>query len=105
MVQIPRGPENLLCPFWQKPMEEVCHKCPMWTQLRGLDPQTGEPIPDEWNCAIGHMPKLLIENSQQSRQTGASVDKTATEIFKFHKSMVDMNNLAIASQNNQKLID
>lgn len=105
MAQVPRGPENLLCPFWQKPMEDVCHKCPFWTQLRGVDPQTGEPVLDEWNCSLGHLPRLLVENSQQSRQTGASADKVATEISKFHKSMVDMNNLAIAQQKSQGLLE
>ena len=83
MPLIPRGPENLHCPFWHKPMSECCHICPLWTQLRGVDPQTGEPIPDEWNCAIGHMPKLLVENSQMSRQTGAAVESLRNRVKEF----------------------
>jgi hypothetical protein len=66
----------------------------MWQMLRGVHPQTGEPIPDEWNCALAHSTKLLIENSQQSRQAGASADKVATEVKNFHDKMVQMNHLA-----------
>lgn len=92
MAQIPRGHENLFCPFWQKPMDQVCHKCPMWVQIRGTDPNTGETIADEWQCSITWLPKLLIENSQQSRQAGASADKVATEVRKLTNTVVDLNN-------------
>ena len=39
----------------------------------GGEPQTGKEI-DEWDCAVKWMPMLLIENSQQQRQTGAAVE-------------------------------
>jgi hypothetical protein len=96
MTQIPRGPDHLYCPFWKKRMSTVCHTCPMWQMLRGVHPQTGEPIPDEWNCSLGHITKLLIEGAQQSRQAGASADKVATEVAKFHQKMVQMNHVASA---------
>lgn len=76
--RIPMGPENLYCPFWQKPMCEVCHKCPLWTQVRGTDPNTGEEV-DDWNCSLGWLPMMLIENAQQSRQTGAAVESFRNE--------------------------
>jgi hypothetical protein len=35
---------------------------------------------------------MLMENSQQQRQTGASTDKVATEIDKFRAQMAKQNN-------------
>ena len=53
-------------------------KCSWFTQIRGTHPQTGEEI-DEWGCAVVWMPTLLIENSQQQRQTGAAVESFRNE--------------------------
>lgn len=80
-----RGPDDLYCPFWRQKMAKVCHTCPFWQQLRGVNPQTGEPVPDEWNCSLGHITKLLLENAQQARQAGASMDKVATEVHKVNQ--------------------
>ena len=55
--------------------------CAWFTQLRGNNPNTGEPI-DEWGCAIAWIPVLLIENSQQQRQTGAAVESFRNEVVK-----------------------
>ena len=55
--------------------------CAWFTQLRGNNPQTGEPV-DEWGCAIAWIPVLLIENSQQQRQTGAAVESFRNEVIK-----------------------
>jgi len=53
--------------------------CAWFTQLRGNNPNTGEPV-DEWGCAIAWIPVLLIENSQQQRQTGAAVESFRNEM-------------------------
>ena len=53
-------------------------KCAWFTQVRGTNPQTGEPV-DEWGCAVTWMPMLLIENSQQQRQTGAAIESFRNE--------------------------
>ena len=94
MPQIPRGEEHLKCPLWKKSMAEVCHTCPLWVQIRGKDPQSMQEI-DHWGCSLMWLPKLLIEGAQMSRQAGASADKVATEVAKFHHSMVQMNALNI----------
>ncbi len=60
-------------------------ECGWFMQLRGTNPNTGEPV-DEWGCAIAWLPMLLIENSQQQRQTGAAVES-------FRNEMVKSNNL------------
>jgi hypothetical protein len=58
-------------------------KCNWFTQVRGVNPNTGKEV-DEWSCAITWFPILLIENSQQQRQTGAAVES-------FRNEMVDAN--------------
>ena len=53
-------------------------KCSWFTQIRGTHPQTGQEI-DEWGCAVTWIPTLLIENSQQQRQSGAAVESFRNE--------------------------
>ena len=69
------------CPLIKKDCIQT--KCAWFTQVRGTHPQTGQEV-DEWGCAISWMPVLLIENSQQQRQTGAAVES-------FRNEMVDSN--------------
>ena len=59
------------CPLLQK--ECIGLQCAWITQVRGTNPNTSEEV-DEWDCAVKWMPMLLIENSQQQRQTGAAVE-------------------------------
>lgn len=105
MAQTPHGYEHLNCPFWQKPMSEVCHKCPMWVQIRGTDPNTGETVSDEWQCSFTWLPKMLLETALHTRHATASTDKVATEISKFHESMALFNTLAIAPGNRPPLLE
>lgn len=81
MAQIPHADKGLTCPLHKQPMEKVCHKCPLWMNVRGLNPQTGDPV-DQWNCSLAWLPMLLIENAQQSRQTGAAVESFRNEMIK-----------------------
>lgn len=81
MKQIPRGPENLYCPFWRKKMSSVCHTCPQWQQFRGRNPNTGEDV-DQWQCAAAILPMLLIEASQQVRHAGAATESLRNEVVK-----------------------
>lgn len=46
-----------------------------------MDPQTGQQI-DKPGCAVAWLPILTVENSQQQRQTAATVDKVANEVQK-----------------------
>ena len=66
------------CPLIKKDCVQT--KCAWFTQVRGTHPQTAEPV-DEWGCAISWMPVLLIENSQQQRQTGAAVESFRNEML------------------------
>ena len=55
--------------------------CAWFVKLAGTDPNTGKPV-DEFGCAMAWMPMLLIENAQQSRQTGAAVESFRNEMVK-----------------------
>ncbi|WP_210203753.1 hypothetical protein [Phyllobacterium sophorae] len=56
-------------------------KCNWFTQIRGTNPNTGEPV-DHWGCAVAWLPTLLIENAQQSRQQGAAIESFRNEMVK-----------------------
>jgi hypothetical protein len=68
---------------WCPLIGEECMKlkCEWFTQVRGKNPQTNEDV-DEWGCAVTWLPMLLIENSQQQRQTGAAVESFRNETVK-----------------------
>ena len=53
--------------------------CGWFMKVRGTNPNTGEEF-DEWGCAIAWLPVLMIENSQQQRQTGAAVESFRNEM-------------------------
>ena len=86
--KIPRGEDHLNCPLWQKPMSEVCHKCPWWVEVRGANPQTGEDASD-WQCAITWGPLLAINIAQQARQTGAAVESFRNETVRNNAGLCD----------------
>lgn len=67
------------CPLWRAPCKE--HKCRWYVQVQGHNPNTGV-MENRWDCAVAWFPFLMIENSQQQRQTGASADKVANEVKK-----------------------
>ena len=64
-------------------------KCSWFTQIRGTHPQTGQEI-DEWGCAVNWIPTLLIENSQQQRQTGAAVESFRNETISRISTTINM---------------
>jgi hypothetical protein len=55
--------------------------CAWFIQVRGTNPNTGKEV-DEWACSMAWLPVLLIENSQQQRQTGAAVESFRNEMVK-----------------------
>ena len=55
--------------------------CNRWMQIRGNNPNTGDPV-NEYKCIDDWLPILLIENSQQQRQTGAAVESFRNEMSK-----------------------
>ena len=55
--------------------------CAWFLKIRGTNPNTGEEL-DDYGCAMAWMPVLMIENSQQQRQTGAAVESFRNEMVK-----------------------
>lgn len=77
--QIPRGSEDFICPLHSKKMSLVCHKCPWWQKVVGVDSNTGHPV-DRWDCAIALLPMLTINTANQSREAGAATESMRNEI-------------------------
>lgn len=101
-MQKPINDSGEICPFHQKDVRKVCHKCPLYVQIRGMNPNTGEDI-DHWGCALTFMPILTIDNTQQQRQTGAAVESFRNEMVKANEMVV---RATLASRlNDPKLIE
>jgi len=75
------------CPLIKK--DCIQNKCAWFIQLRGHDPNTGKEI-DEWGCSIAWMPILMIENSQQQRQTGAAVESFRNEMVQANATTTEL---------------
>jgi hypothetical protein len=54
------------------------HRCMWYTQIAGMNPQTGEPI-DEWKCAITWLPLLSVEMSMTNRGQTAAIESFRNE--------------------------
>jgi hypothetical protein len=67
------------CPLLKKDCIEI--KCEWYTQVRGINPNTGQEV-DDWQCAVNLLPVLLIENSAQQRSTSAAVESFRNESVK-----------------------
>ena len=79
--------QGSLCPLLKKDCVQM--QCAWFTQLRGKNPQTGADV-DEWGCAVTWLPMLMIENSQQQRQTGAAVESFRNEMVKANDATVNL---------------
>lgn len=86
-----------ICPL----VGEECwgHECELYVKLRGTHPQTGEPI-DEYRCSWQWIPVLLVENSQQQRQTGAAVESFRNEMTKGVNKMLEIAKINTTKQLN-----
>lgn len=53
--------------------------CNRWMQIAGNNPNTGEPL-NKCDCIDNWGPVLMIENSQQQRQTAAAIESFRNEM-------------------------
>jgi hypothetical protein len=83
------------CPLLKKDCIE--NKCEWYHQVRGMNPNTGEPV-DEWQCAVNLLPVLLIENSQQQRSTSAAVESFRNETVKSSSTLNQILACAVSNQ-------
>ena len=77
--------QGTYCPLIKK--ECIQLQCSWFSQVRGTNPNTGKEI-DEYACAIAWLPVLLIENSNQQRQTGAAVESFRNEMVSSNQSNI-----------------
>lgn len=77
------GPLDNICPHLSGKNEVACieHRCRLFVQIMGQDPQTGEQI-NKWGCTYEFMPMLIIEGAQMGRQTGAAVESLRNEVVR-----------------------
>lgn len=69
--------KTAVCPLLKGPCLE--HGCEWYSHLIGANPQTGEQV-DQWVCVVVALPMLMLENSQQQRQTGAAIESFRNEM-------------------------
>lgn len=62
-----------------KPCRQL--ECAWFMKLAGTNPNTGKEI-EEWGCSMAWLPIMVLENSQQQRQTGAAVESFRNEMVK-----------------------
>lgn len=79
------------CPFWRGPCRE--HACRLYIQIHGANPNTGEQV-NKYDCSFAWLPFLLIENSQQQRQTGAAVESFRNEVVASRDQTVAIQEIA-----------
>lgn len=73
------------CPLLKKDCVQL--QCNWFIQIRGKDTNTGKDV-DEWGCSIAWLPHLLIENANQTRQTGAATESFRNEMVKASENTV-----------------
>ena len=56
-------------------------ECAWFMKVAGVNPNTGKDV-EEWGCSMAWLPILMIENSQQQRQTGSAVESFRNEMVK-----------------------
>lgn len=71
--------------------------CPKYICVAGTNPNTGEQV-NQYGCADTFIPILLIENSQQQRQTGAAVESFRNEMVKANENSHHL--IRLSMQNN-----
>lgn len=64
-------------------------QCQLWIGLQGTDPNTGAPI-DKFACADSWLPMLMVENSQQQRQTAAAVESFRNEVVSQNSELLSL---------------
>jgi hypothetical protein len=79
MPKPPQADPGVYCPLWKKDVSKVCHTCRWYVALRGINKNTGEEI-DDWGCAMGFLPLLLIENAAMTNRSGAAIESFRNEM-------------------------
>jgi len=94
------------CPFGgvcQEIKDNAIHQCNLYVEIKGKNPNTGEDVSD-WACSLAWLPMLMIENSQQQRQTGAAVESFRNAMMEGNIMTQRMMEKALTKPNDIKVI-
>lgn len=85
--------KNIRCPStgFTKTCREIVAECdcPKFVKISGVNPNDGQQI-DKFGCIDSFLHMLLIENSQQQRQTGAAVESFRNEMVKANETTLKL---------------
>jgi hypothetical protein len=99
--QIPHGPTDRYCPLWKKQQSKVCHTCPWWTKVTGVNPNSKNSLApeviDRWECAIAWAPMLTVSTARETMAVAAQVQEMRNETAQNNAQTQD--NLAKLSKN------
>lgn len=94
--QVPRGPEDMDCPWHRKSMDKVCHKCPMWVKISiEQHPQNNKEGVDDWNCSLAWGPIMAVKMSNHLVQVGSEMHEMRNEVKKAQDEQVAMAAIAV----------
>ena len=91
--------------FEKKCRQLVCDGiCNRWIEVMGMNPQSGEQI-KHYDCVDNWMPTLMLENSQQQRQTAAAVESFRNEMVKMNEAsnLIELAKLHQMASNNSQI--
>ncbi len=85
--------KSIRCPFtgFDKSCRDIIAECdcPKFVHIAGTNPNDGQPV-DKFGCVDSFIHMLLIENSQQQRQTGAAVESFRNEMVRANESSLQL---------------
>lgn len=73
MTHIPIKPTCPLGSVCEAIKDGAIHRCKWFTEVMGMNPQTGEQI-NRWDCAIAWLPVLTLEMSRTNQGQTAALE-------------------------------
>lgn len=86
-MEKPRGPKDLYCPWWKKPMYNVCHTCPLWTMV---ERKNGDYLEQHWSCAVAFLVPILTESLQAGESTSIEVNKLRNAVVNVGTGVIQL---------------
>lgn len=87
-------PQATFCPLIKD--ECITFKCKFWVHLLGQHPQKQVTV-DEYDCAVGWLPLLLIENAKEVRQGAAATESFRNEVLKINNQLPNLTEISSQS--------
>jgi len=90
---------KIICPLGSEcetAKEGVIERCAWYTQLAGVDSNTGEPT-NESRCAIAWQPVLMVELAGKTNSVGQAVESFRNETVTQGRHLAVLQNNALRS--------